>query len=80
MDGRYEGEDITLNGTSRIQGMKHYGKKWSGDAHLLWDGVEGESMNSIFYLPDSGTYELTLALTVAPDYGISDFRHNDRVL
>lgn len=80
MDGRYEGEDLTLNGTSRIQGMKHYGTKWSGDAHLLWDGVEGESMNSIFYLPDSGTYELTLALTVAPDYGIFDFRLNDQVL
>ena len=37
-------------------------------------------MNSIFYLPDSGTYELTLALTVAPDYGIFDFRLNDQVL
>ena len=79
-DGRYEGEHLELHGTSRIQGMKHYGSGWSGDAHLLWDGVEGESMSSSFTVPETGRYALLVALTVAPDYGIFEFQLDDRIL
>ena len=41
--GRREGElDFELTGNSRIQSMTSFGTQWSGNAHLLWDGVVGE--------------------------------------
>ena len=42
-DGVYEGEThFALKGKSRVQGMGNFGPHWSGDAHLLWDGIVGE--------------------------------------
>ena len=47
--GILEGElDFALQGSSRIQGMSSFGPQWSGNAHLLWDGSVGDSMESSF--------------------------------
>lgn len=73
--GMLEGElDFTLVGKSRIQGMTSFGPQWSNGAHLLWDGVIGESMKSSFEVEASGVYDVSIQLTLAGDYGI--FRMN----
>ncbi|MDF1842909.1 MAG: hypothetical protein P1U77_15855, partial [Rubripirellula sp.] len=41
--GIIEGEHLTLKGSSRVQNMAAYGPHWSGDSHLLWDGLVGEA-------------------------------------
>ena len=70
-----EGElDFALVGTSRIQGMSSFGSQWSNNAHLLWDGSIGESMNSSFEVESRGVYDISIQLTQAGDYGI--FRMN----
>jgi hypothetical protein len=69
--GMLEGElDLTLVGKSRIQGMTSFGHQWSNGAHLLWDGVIGESMKSSFEVEASGVYDVSIQLTLAGDYGI----------
>jgi hypothetical protein len=71
LTGRHEGEsDLELLGKSRIQIMRPYGGQWSGDAHLLWDGIVGEAMHSSFDVESAGLYDILLRCTVAPDYGI----------
>ena len=70
---RFEGEtDFELRGKSRAQDMRNFGALWSGDAHLLWDGVVGESLQTSFEVDAAGVYDLVLQLTIAPDYGILD--------
>lgn len=73
--GILEGElDFALKGSSRVQGMSSFGPQWSGNAHLLWDGSVGDSMESSFEVDRAGTYDLAVQLTLAGDYGI--FRMN----
>jgi hypothetical protein len=68
--GIYEGETrLTRQGKSRVQGMRNFGTGWSGDAHLLWDGVVGESMETTFRVEQGGRFRLSIRLTKAPDYG-----------
>ncbi len=68
--GQFEGEQhLTLEGSSRVQGMSHYGKQWSRNAHLLWDGVIGDSFETTFRVNETGRYRFFLQLTKAPDYG-----------
>ena len=68
--GRREGElDFTLSGASRVQGMASYGPQWSNGAHLLWDGEVGQSMESTFEVDEGGTYDISIQLTLAGDYG-----------
>jgi hypothetical protein len=66
-DGVIEGEQLLRKGTSRVQKMDN---KWSGEAHLLWNGKIGEKMETEFRAARTGRYRVTLQLTVAPDYGI----------
>ena len=69
--GRLEGElDFALLGKSRMQGMAPFGPQWSNDAHLLWDGVIGDSMKSSFEVDASGVYDVAIQFTLAGDYGI----------
>jgi len=69
--GKREGElDFSISGNSRIQGMTSFGPQWSNGAHLLWDGVIGESMKSSFEVDQSGAYDIAIQLTLAGDYGI----------
>ena len=68
--GRLEGElDFSLLGNSRMQGMAQFGPQWSNNAHLLWDGVIGDSMKSSFEVNSSGIYDVSIQLTLAGDYG-----------
>ena len=69
--GKREGElDFSIAGNSRIQGMASFGPQWSNGAHLLWDGVIGESMKSSFEVDQPGAYDIAIQLTLAGDYGI----------
>ena len=69
--GKLEGEvDFSLRGNSRVQGMAQFGPLWSNDAHLLWDGVIGDSMKSSFEVASSGIYDVSIQLTLAGDYGL----------
>ena len=68
VDGVLEGETLPRHGSSRVQGMRSFGSGWSGDAHLLWDGVPGEEMTTEFRIEEAGIYEVAAQLTLAPDY------------
>ncbi len=69
--GKLEGElDLSLLGKSRMQGMAPFGPQWSNNAHLLWDGVIGDSMKSSFEVDASGVYDVSIQLTLAGDYGL----------
>lgn len=72
--GLYEGEFLPMHGNSRAQNMSGFGPHWSGNAHLLWHGAVGQKMVSEFRVETSSIYELSLQLTLAPDYGIVDVR------
>ena len=50
--------------------MASFGPQWSNGAHLLWDGVIGESMKSSFEVEQPGAYDIAIQLTLAGDYGI----------
>jgi mono/diheme cytochrome c family protein len=78
--GKQEGEALPLKGKSRVQGMKNFGPQWSGDAHLLWNGVEGEVMETSFTISKPGRHRFTAVLTLAPDYGIFTVRLNGKVI
>ncbi len=68
---RCEGEtDFELRGQSRAQDMRNFDALRSRDAHRLWDGVVGESLQTSFEVDAAGCYDLVLQLTIAPDYGI----------
>ncbi|MFN0128871.1 MAG: DUF1588 domain-containing protein [Verrucomicrobiales bacterium] len=71
--GILEGEHLAMRGKSRVQEMEHYGARWSGNAHLLWDGKIGQKMESEFRVVRPGRYRVALQLTIAPDYGIFSF-------
>ncbi|MEK6237819.1 MAG: hypothetical protein N2C14_24175, partial [Planctomycetales bacterium] len=69
--GVREGEsDLAMQGKSRAQPMRNFGAGWSGDAHLLWDGVVGQAMETSFRVEKPGRYRLSIQLTKAPDYGV----------
>ena len=80
VSGKQGGEALPLKGKSRVQGMKNFGPQWSGDAHLLWNGVEGEAMETSFTVSKAGRHRFTAVLTLAPDYGIFTVRLNGKVI
>ena len=70
-NGVYEGEyHFAVEKPGRVQGMSHYGKDWSRDAHLLWDGEVGAKLELSFLVRFDSEYDLGIRLTKAPDYGI----------
>jgi hypothetical protein len=76
-----EGESaFELKGTSRVQGMQNFGPHWSGNAHLLWNGLVGEKMETAFEVSNDGEYGISLVLTMAPDYGVFLVRLNDQIV
>jgi len=60
--------------------MQNFGPHWSGNAHLLWNGLVGEKMETAFDIPNDGEYGISLVLTLAPDYGIFLVRLNGQVV
>ena len=77
---KQEGEALPLKGKSRVQGMQNFGPQWSGDSHLLWNGIAGEAMETSFEVSKTGRHRFTAVLTLAPDYGIFTVRLNGKVI
>jgi len=80
VSGKQEGEALPLKGKSRVQGMRNFGPHWSGDSHLLWNGIVGEVMETNFQVPKDGRHRFIAVLTLAPDYGIFTVRLNGKVI
>ncbi len=58
-------------GNASPQGMIDFDGKWSNETQLWWTGAApGDQLELGFEIDKSGTYELTLGLTKAADYGI----------
>ena len=80
VQGVLEGEFLQARGKARPQGMSGFGAGWSGDAHLLWDGVVGDSNTVEFSVGETGKYALAMRWTLAPDYGLFEVRLNGKVI
>ena len=78
--GKQEGESLPLKGKSRVQGMRNFGPQWSGDSHLLWNGIVGEAMETNFEVSKTGRHRFTAVLTLAPDYGVFTVHLNGKVI
>lgn len=59
-------------GQIQIQGLAHYGrKKWLRDEQIWWTHAKpGATLELGLTVPKQGSYEVTLVLTKARDYGI----------
>lgn len=69
-----EGEGMTVlrktGGNVSVQDMLGFGDAWSGGNQLWWTGAKpGDVLELGFHVPKAGTYELTIAMTKAVDYG-----------
>ena len=80
IEGAVEGELLKASGRARPQDMRGFGAGWSGDAHLLWDGVVGDENTVEFSVEKSGRYTLAMQWTLAPDYGQFEVRLNGKVV
>ncbi len=61
----------TPPGNVQTQGMQNYEGKWTDDNHLWWTGAKpGDKLEVIAPVEAAGTYEVSVVLTKAPDYGI----------
>ena len=75
-----EAEQLPMKGKSRPQGMKSFGNQWSGNTHLLWDGLVNDSMETTLEFDKDSEYSLQFQLTKAPDYGQFDIYLDDKVI
>ncbi|MEC9035414.1 MAG: DUF1588 domain-containing protein, partial [Verrucomicrobiota bacterium] len=75
-----EAEQLPMKGQSRPQGMKNYGNQWSGNTHLLWDGLVNDSMETTLEFDRDSEYCLQFQFTKAPDYGQFDIYLDDKVI
>jgi len=71
--GAIEGETVKVirktGGTTEIQNLAQHG--WSGNKQLWWkDGGVGDRLVVEFEMAEAGTYDMTLGITKAVDYGI----------
>ena len=80
LEGVLEGEFLQANGKARTQDMKGFGAGWSGDVHLLWDGVVGDENTVEFTIEKAGKYALAMQWTLAPDYGQFEVKLNGKVV
>lgn len=63
--------EAVTGGTFRNQDMRGYGGVWKNDRHMWWTGAAvGDRVQLGFDVAADGSYELALAMTRAPDYGI----------
>ena len=75
-----EAEQLPMKGQSRPQGMKNFGNQWSGNTHLLWDGLVNDSMETTLEFDKDSEYCLQFQFTKAPDYGQFDIYLDDKVI
>ena len=80
LSGRYEAEQMEMNGQSRPQPMTPFGNQWSDQGQLLWDGKLGQSLETSFETEEAGRFDIQVQLTLAPDYGRFDLELNGNVL
>lgn len=84
--GAVEGETMKIVGKSEgnvgTQQMSAFAKdKWSGNAQLWWTGAKlGSHLELELPVKDDGVYEIEVALTMAPDYGIVQLLIDDEVM
>ena len=76
----YEGEFLTEAGKARPQDMRGFGNDWSGNSHLLWDGLVGDSSMLEFEVAKAGKYAVSFQWTMAPDYGQFEVRLNGKLV
>lgn len=81
--GALEGEDLKIlektQGMVQKQDMWQFGANWSKDAQLWWTGAKpGDRLMLAFPVEDSRSYDLTVQLTKACDYGIVQFFLDER--
>ena len=76
----YEGEFLSGDGKARPQDMRGFGKGWSGNSHLLWDGLVGDSSKVEFEVMKAGKYAVSIQWTMAPDYGQFEVRLNGNLI
>ncbi|MGI6165769.1 MAG: DUF2961 domain-containing protein [Limnochordia bacterium] len=63
-------QDINADAPFEIQGMDWVGPYWSKDKHLFFKPTkEGQWLEGTFHVPNTGTYEVAVYFTKAPDYG-----------
>lgn len=79
-EGRFEGEEMEMTGTSRPQPMSGFGKQWSDNGQLLWDGPLEGSMTTSFDIESKGRFDIEVQLTLAPDYGVFELLLNGESL
>jgi hypothetical protein len=76
----YEGEFLSGAGKARPQDMRGFGNGWSGNSHLLWDGLLGDSSMLEFEVTKAGKYAISFQWTTAPDYGQFEVRVNGKLV
>lgn len=79
-----EGESLKVikvqGGNTSVQGMQGFSLgKWSGNEHLWWTGAKpGSTLELGWTTKTSGTYEVFVVLTKAPDYAEVKFTLNGK--
>lgn len=83
IQGVLEGEELKIlsktGGSPRPQAMKHFAAgRWSGHSHLWWTGAKpGDSLVLAVPVEKAGTYEISVVLTKAVDYGVVQLAWNN---
>lgn len=68
-------------GNAREQDMAGFEGRWSNDSQLWWTGAKpGDALDLALPVAKSGTYRLTVQLTKARDYGITQVLLDDKPL
>ena len=65
-------------GTAEVQAMDGFPGTWRGGRQLWWhDAQPGAELSLTFDIAADGLYDIAVALTRAPDYGIASIRVDD---
>src|SRR5690606_31740004 len=84
--GALEGENLTLldrsGGQTSVQNMAPFSSgEWSGGEQLYWrSAAPGDRLQLELPVVDAGKYEIEMALTKAPDYGVVRILLDDQPL
>jgi len=66
-------------GNVSTQGMAHFDGKWTNDNHLWWTGAKpGAKLELAVSAMKAGTYDVSVVLTKARDYGIVQLSINGK--
>ena len=72
---------VASGGGAGSQAMLNFGKLWSNDTQLFWNGTkQGDTLTLTLPTQKAGTYDLVAYLTKAGDYGQVSFTLNGNLL